>query len=427
MSRKRLVAAIELGTNKFCSVVAASDGKNEEEEELQILGVGVARAQGLSKGMVVNIDDAARAIRESVKKAELQSGFKIHAAYVGITGTHIASSNSRSVVSIGAGGRKVSRGDVKRALTSVKNQELPEGRKVLHLIPKEFLLDTNASVKKPLGMKGYRLDLDAHIITGAQTCLTNMEEALHRAGVHATGYIPGALASAYAVLTTPELENGALLIDIGGSTTDVALFQRNSVQHISVLPVGGNNLSSDLSIALGLPLDMAEKVKLTYGDLLYQRTNSPSYAKKQEQGGEEAVDTDTINLGGGRILSRNHINEILRCRVVEILNMAMAQIAEDSGDEKPYTTIVITGGTANLRGTEWVAEAMSGLPARVGIPGGVYGLTDGVQEPAYACPVGLLHWSARKPETPIVGNGDSANGAFSHVRDLARRTMDLVR
>ncbi len=424
MSKKRLVAAMELGTNKFTTLVAGLDGKGgEEEENLQILGVGLAHAQGVTKGMVVNIDDAARAIRESVRKAELQSGSKVHSAYVGITGTHIASTNSRSVVAIGTGGRKVSRGDVRRVVSSVKDQELPEGRRVLRLIPKEFVLDTNASVKKPMGMKGYRLDLDAHIITGAQTCLTNMEEAIHRAGIRASGYIPGALASAYAVLSSPELEGGALLVDIGGSTTDVGLFQRNSVQHVSVMPVGGNNLTSDLSIALGLPLDMAERVKLTYGDLLYQ-AGKGLYAQKDDE--DEEADTDKVNLGAGRQISRNQVNEILRCRVVEIIRMAMTRVAEE-GEDKPYNTIVLTGGTANLKGIEYVAEAMSNLPARIGSPAGIYGLTDGIEDPAYACSVGLLHWAARRPEEDLVGNGSGDEGTFSHVRGFARKTMDFVR
>jgi len=374
MSKRGTLAAIDVGTTKVCTVVANVDGGN-----IRVIGVGVTPTTGLHKGLVVNINDARESIRQSVKEAERTCGYKVESAYIGVTGRHVSSLNSRAVVAITRGDRMVRSEDLRRVLTSARGVKLSPDRRLLHIIPRGYAVDGQSGVKNPVGMHGFRLDVETHIITAAVTSVQNLIKCVRGLGIDIDELVLEPLASAEAVLTDDERQVGVLLADIGGGTTDIAIFREGSIWHTAVLPVAGYQITRDVAIGLGLPFEVAEEMKKKYGSV------APVYETKKG-------DNLTTN---GHGVSHRDLCDIIRARVEEILRLVVLEMPNSEYEKLVPDGIVLTGGSSNLAGIEALGRNTLQLPVRVGVPSNIYGISDVLHDPAYATGVGLLLWGAK--------------------------------
>ena len=382
MSRGGTFASIDIGTTKVCTVVGelASD-------EMRILGVGIAPSAGLSRGMVENIRDATDSIKASVEKAERSSGTRILSAHVGIAGTHIACLNNRGIVAIPDRTRPIMPDDVTRVLDGARVVSIPTNREIIHVIPRYYVVDGQDNVSDPVGMFGTRLDVETHIVTGIDSAIQNLTKCVENVGVQVDGLILEPLASAEAVLDQEEKEQGVVLVDIGGGTTDIALFIESSVFHTAVLPVGGNHVTRDIVVGLRAPYQAAEDAKRKWGHAI------PSMVDAREE-----ITLDAFGSEGSKTELRRRLCEIIQARVEEILEMVSAEVKRAVHDDVISAGIVLTGGTAKLSGIDMLAEQVTGWPARVGMPRNLHGLTDALIDPAYATSVGLLQWTVNEAE-----------------------------
>jgi len=374
MSKRGTLTAIDVGTTKVCTVVA-----NVDESSIRVIGVGVTPTTGLHKGLVVNINDARESIRASIREAERTCGYKVESAYVGATGRHVSSLNSRAVVAITGGDRMVRPEDLKRVLTSARGIKLSPDRKLLHVIPRGYVVDGQSGVKNPVGMHGFRLDVETHIITAAVTSVQNLIKCVRGIGIDIDELILEPLASSEAVLTEDEKQVGVLLADIGGGTTDIAIFREGSIWHTAILPVAGYQITRDVAIGLGLPFEVAEEMKKKYGSV------APVYETKKG-------DNLTTN---GHGVSHRDLCEIIRARVEEILRLIVLEMPNSEYEKLVPDGIVLTGGSSNLAGIEALGRNTLQLPVKVGVPSNIYGISDVLHDPAYATGVGLLLWGAK--------------------------------
>ncbi len=377
MAKRTTVTSIDVGTTKICTTIAdISEGGN-----LRVVGVGVAPSRGLHKGLVVNINEARETIRESVRKAEQASNYKIDSAYVGVTGRHVTSMNNRGVVAITRNDRLVRRDDLKRVLQSARSIKVPNDRKLIHIIPRGYAVDGQAGIKNPVGMHGFRLDVETHIITAAVTSVQNLIKCIRGVGIDIEDLILEPLASSEAVLTEDEKQVGIILADIGGGTTDIAIFKDGSIWHTAILPVAGYQLTRDIAIGLGLPFDVAEEMKKRYGSAM------PVYESKVET-------TSTISEDGHGV-SYQDLCDIVRARVEEIIRLILLEMPHSEYETLVPGGLVLTGGSSNLSGIEALGRDILRLPVRVGVPTNIYGIADTLRDPAYATSVGLLLWGAK--------------------------------
>ncbi len=377
MAKRTTLTSLDVGTTKICTTMADID----EGGSVRIIGVGVAPSRGLHKGLVVNISEAKESIRESIKKAEQASGSKIDSACVGVTGRHVSSVNNRGVVAINRSDRLVRRDDLKRVLQCARSIKVPSDRKLLHVIPRSYAVDGQTGVMNPVGMHGFRLDVETHIITAAVTSVQNLIKCIRGVGVDIDDLILEPLASSEAVLTEDEKQVGTILADIGGGTTDVAVFKDGSIWHTAILPVAGYQLTRDVAIGLGLPFDVAEEMKKRYGSVM------PVYESKLET-------LNTISEDGHGV-SYQDLCDILRARVEEILRLILLEMPHSEYETFVPGGLVLTGGSANLSGIEVLGRDILRLPVRVGIPTNIYGIAETLHDPAYATSVGLLLWGAK--------------------------------
>ena len=402
-------ASIDVGTTKVCTVVA----EVVPDQPLRILGVGIAAASGLNRGMVENLRDASEAIRSSVDKAERSSGTRILSAHVGVTGPHISCLNNRGIVAVPDRERPISEDDVTRVLDAARVVSIPTNREIIHAVPRYYVIDGQDHITDPVGMFGQRLDVETHIVTGLSTVLQNATKCVESAGVHVESLILASLASAEAVLEEEEKRQGVVLADVGGGTTDIALFVEGSVCHTAVLPLGGNHLTRDLVIGLRCPYQAAEDAKALFGHVL------PSAIDP-----EETVELDAFGSEGRKSVQRRRIAEILQARVEEICEMAMQEVRRAVHDDILSAGLVLTGGTANLTGIAALAEQVTGLPARVGTPRHLQGLIDTLCDPAYAASVGVLQWAIREYAS---GAWHAQQPSFLAASDLWQRLTRWVR
>jgi cell division protein FtsA len=332
---------------------------------------------------VVNINEARESIRESVKKAEHTSGHKVESAYVGVTGRHVTSLNNRAVVAITRNDRLVRPDDLKRVLSSARGVKLASDRKLLHVIPRGYAVDGQLGVKNPIGMHGFRLDVEAHIITAAVTSVQNLIKCIRSIGIDIDDLVLEPLASSEAVLSEDEKQVGIVLADIGGGTTDIAIFREGSIWHTAILPVAGYQITRDIAIGLGLPFDVAEEMKKKYGSV------TPVYEGKGSR-----IDKDTL-LTNGHGVSHQDLCDIIRARVEEVLRLIVLEMPNSEYETLVPDGLVLTGGSSNLAGIEALGRNTLQLPVRVGLPMNIYGISDALQDPAYATSVGLLLWGAK--------------------------------
>jgi len=380
MKRDR-IGAIDVGTTKVCTIMADV----HDNEGLRVLGVGITPSHGLHKGLVININEAKESVKQSVRMAEQMAGRKLESAFIGVTGRHINAENTRGSVAITRNNQIVHADDLKRVLSVARSVKVPSEQKVLHIIPREYVVDGQGGVKNPVGLHGFRLDVETHIITAAVTSMQNLTKCIRGIGVEVDDLVMEPLASAEAVLSPEEKQDGVLLADIGGGTTDLALFKDNTIYHTSVLPVAGYQVTRDISIGLGITFELAEEMKKKYGNV------TPTDA--------ENTSDDTAITHDGHSISYNDLSEIIRVRIEELLRLVMLEMPQSDYRKLIPAGLVITGGGANLPGITELGEKITRMPVRIGRPYALAGVSDTLTNPAYATGVGLLLWKLRNQET----------------------------
>lgn len=385
----RTVVGIDVGTTKIVTLV----GEYGADEQVNILGVGLTPSKGIKRGIVVNVEEAVTSIVASVEKAERLSGYRIGSAYVGVAGGHIQSLNSRGVVAISRADREISAADQARALDAARAIAIPTQREIIHVIPRSYIVDGQEGIRDPIGLSGFRLEVEAHIVTGAVTAIQNLIKCIQRAGVEIDDLVLQPLASSDAVLTDAEKEMGAILVDCGGGTTDVAVFIDGSIWHSVVLPVGGNHISNDIAIILRTPFDVAEYLKIKHG-------RARPLADSTEGGDGDQLEIDSFVGMKKRSISRVLLHQVIEARVEEMFQMLRAEVRRVGYEGLLPAGVVLTGGTALLPGIEEVAREVMNMPVRIGVPSGLGGLADTIDSPAYATGVGLVRWGLKRGTTP---------------------------
>ncbi len=368
-----LVVGLDVGTNKICTIVG-----EVRKDDIFVVGTGIEPSRGMKKGIVNDIAQLTAAISASIHKAEKSSGYDISRAFVSVAGNHIASISSRGMVGI-TGQRGVSRDDLARAMEAARAIAIPHNREVLHVVPRSYSLDGQERVRSPIGMHGFRLEMEAHIITASSTCMANLEQAVQAAGVYVDRFILNPLASGDAVLTPQEREMGVVVIDIGGGTTDLAIFIEGTVWHAAVIEIGGDLITNDITHWMHVPFEQAEAVKIQYGHAQRRAVNMLETFLVQPFG--EGLPTE---------VQRSALAEIIELRVTEVFEFVQREIKRSGYDGLLRAGAVITGGSAQLPGIREVAEQVFGFPVRIARPERLTGMADALRSPAYSTSVGLL-------------------------------------
>lgn len=376
--KSELIVGLDVGTTKICAVVGEATPGG-----VDVVGIGTCPSSGLRKGVVVNIEQTVQCIKKALEEAELMAGCEIRSVYAGIAGSHIKGFNSHGVIAVKGG--EVGPKDMERALDAAKAVAIPLDREVIHILPQEFIVDEQNGIADPIGMSGVRLEVKVHIVTGAVSSAQNIIRSCHRAGLDVADIVLESLASAEAVLTPEEREIGVALVDLGGGTTDVAIFSNDSIKYTSVLALGGSNMTNDIAFGLRTPMMAAEKIKIKYGCALADIVQK-----------DEIIEVPSVGGRDPRRVSRRVLAEICEPRVEEILALVEQDLAQSGCKNLVGAGIVLTGGTALLDGIAELGEQIFNLPTRVGYPRGVGGLKDVVMSPMYSTAVGLLMYGARK-------------------------------
>ncbi len=374
---ENLIVGLDIGTTKICCIVG-----NMTEEGLEVVGIGTSLSKGLRKGVVINIESTVSAIQKAIREAELMAGCEIKSVFAGIAGGHIKGLNSQGVIAIK--NREVTNEDLQRVIDAAKAIAIPMDREVMHILPQEFIIDDQDGIREPLGMSGVRLEAKVHIVTGAVASAQNIIKSCNRAGADVADIVLEQLASSEAVLSSDEKELGVALVDIGGGTSDIAIFSEGAIKHTSVLSIGGDHLTNDIAVGLRTPMAEAEKIKQAYGCCLTSMVGKDETIEVPSVGGREA-----------RILSRQLLAEILEPRVEEIFSLVNREIIKSGYGDLIASGVVITGGSAILSGMPELAEQVFNLPVRRGNPLDIGGLTDVVNSPIYATGVGLVKYGSQ--------------------------------
>jgi len=383
------VVAIDIGTTKICTLV--TEIGPPPENSMRIVGVGTVPSRGIRRGVVVDVGEVTSAVAESINKAERTSGYEIASAYVGLAGSHINSVNSRGVVAVSRGERGILPLDVERALEAARAIDIPQNREILHVIPRNFTVDGEDGVRDPVGMQAYRLEVETHIVTGSTSSIHNLIKCVQNADVQIDALVLEPLASGEAILTEVEREMGVALVDIGGGTTDVAIFIEGSIWHTVVLPTGGEQITKDIAVGLRSPFGVAEEVKVKYGHALTKNVMQ-----------HETIKVDMFGDDEHQQIPRQFLAEIIEARTEEIFELVLKEIKRSGYDGLLPAGIVLCGGTAALPGIRDLAREVLALPVRIGEPQNLQGLVDTLQSPAFATSVGLLGWGINHdlPEAP---------------------------
>lgn len=372
------IVGIDVGTTKVCTLIAE---RNEENGRLRIIGVGVAPSRGLRKGVIVNVDEATKAIRESKEKAERSSGYMIEGAFVSVAGDHISAVNSKGMVAVAHSAKGINQDDVQRALEAARAIAIPQNREVIHVIPRGYTIDGIDGVQDPIGMQGFRLEVEAHIVTAAMPSIHNLINCVEAAGVTVNDLVLEPLASGEAVLRADEKEAGVIMADIGGGTTDIAIFIDGSIWHSQVIPVGGWQFTNDLTIGLRAPFAVAEVIKVQHGSALPEQVAEA-----------EVIDVASFGENGHQPVPKRELASILHARAEEMFSLILKEVKRSGYDGLLPAGLVLTGGVAELPGLRQLGRTVMTMPVRIGVPHDLEGLTDTVERPAYATGVGLLLW-----------------------------------
>ena len=402
MPKNSYIVGLDIGTKKVAAII----GEITEDYKVEVIGIGTTESKGLRKGVVVNLETTTAAIKKAQEEAELMAGVEIDSAFVGLSGAHIKSFNSRGVIAVSGKNREITREDVRRVIDQSKAVSIPPDRDVIHVIPQEFVVDEQDGIKAPLGMSGIKLEVNVHIVTSAITSVQNLRTCVERAEIEIEQIVLNQIATAASVLTHDEKELGVGLIDIGAGTTEVAIFERGSLWYTSIIPIGGDNFTNDIAVGLRTPIPEAEKIKKKFGCV--------SVPSVDEQ---ETIEVPSVGKGRKpRVLSRQILSDIIQPRAEEIFRLVDGDIKRMGYEKSLNSGIVLTGGTALLEGLEEVAEEIFDLPVRRGDPTGVSGLIDRVSTPDYATAVGLiLHGFGLWQERGMAQ--DKRKGLWAKMRD----------
>jgi cell division protein FtsA len=398
MARGETIAGLDIGTTKTCAVIASSGA-----DGLEIIGIGEAPSTGMRKGVVTDLEATVHAIEAATEKAERMAGVHVSHVYVGVTGEHMQSTNNRGVVAVTGEDREVIANDVKRVVDASKIINLAADRQIIHSLPRHYTIDGQDGVTDPVGMSGGRLEVDTHLVTGGSSFISNVLKCVHRAGLEPAGIVFEPLASSAATLLPEEKQIGVVLLDIGGGTTDIAVFADGGVLHSATIPVGGNILSNDIALGLKTTFAEAENVKRTYGSGLLRSDEA-----------DQVFQVKTLDGRATREVTSSQLRAIVVPRVLEIFRLAKANIVDRIPRDQVLGEVVLTGGAAHLRGIEITAAEVFGLPVRIGVPSTVAGLTDAVKQPEYATAVGLVLFGPRGDNAPHL-NGHSSGGPFGKL------------
>ena len=404
-----VLVSLDIGTTKVCVVVA-----RVVEGKVNIAGIGSSPSTGLRKGVVVNIDTTVTSIKKAIEEAELMAGIKINGCLAGIAGAHVQSFNSNGVVAIKD--KEVRRDDISRAIDAAKAVPIPSDRQLLHVIPQEFIVDDQDGIRDPIGMSGVRLEVRVHIVTGTTSSAQNIVKCCNLAGLQVEELVLAQLASSEAALTPEETEIGVGLVDIGGGTSDLAVYTSGSIRYTAVLPFGGNHITNDIAIGLRTPIEEAEKIKKKYGCALTKMI-----------GANETIEVPSVGGRKPRTLMRKTLADIIEPRAEEILSMIYEELRKSGSEKLLASGVVLTGGCANLEGVVELAESAFGLPVRRGYPVGIGGLVDVVNNPIYATGVGLVLHAYRHDK--LAKGGYEKRETFKKMLDkgLVKKAKDLFK
>lgn len=406
--REGLVVGLDIGTTKICCIVG-----EQKEGGIDIIGIGTHPSRGLRKGVVVNIDSTVDAIRKAVEEAELMAGCEITSVYAGISGGHVEGFNSHGIVAVKDG--EVSEHDLARVIDAAKAVPIPLDREVIHVLPQEYIVDEQDGVKEPLGMSGVRLEARVHIVTGAVTSAQNIVKCCNRSGLHVEDIVLEQLASSRAVLSEDEKELGVAVVDIGGGTTDIAIWSDGAIVQTSVLALGGNHLTNDIAVGLRTPMAEAERIKQKYG-----------CAMTSLIGDSEMVEVPSVGGRQARSLSRQILGEIIEPRVEEIFALVNRQIQASGYKELLASGVVITGGTCMMEGMVQLAEEVIGMPVRLGLPQDIGGLVDVVRSPKFATAVGLVSHGQHTAGNIAYRSVRTDSSALAKVRTRMREWLGEI-
>jgi cell division protein FtsA len=392
-SDRNLLVGLDIGTSKVVAIV----GEIKADGALEIIGVGSHPSRGLKKGVVVNIESTVQSIQRAVEEAELMAGCEIHSVYAGIAGSHVRSLNSHGIVAIKD--KEVVQGDVERVIDAAKAVAIPADQKILHVLPQEFIIDSQEGIRDPIGMSGVRLEAKVHIVTGADSAAQNIVKCVQRCGLAVDDIVLEQLASSYAVLTEDEKDLGVCVVDIGGGTTDIAVFGGGAIRHTAVIPIAGDQITNDIAVSMRTPTQYAEDIKIKYACALSQLANP-----------DETIEVPSVGDRPPRRLARQTLAEIVEPRYEELFGLIRDELRRAGLEEQVATGIVLTGGSAKMEGAIELAEEVFHMPVRLGVPQYVTGLSEVVSNPIHATGVGLLLYAkssmdAQRAEAPLLAGG----------------------
>lgn len=387
---KNLIVALDVGTSKVACIVAEMGS----DDELEIVGLGTHPSKGMKKGVVVNIDAMTQSISRATEEAELMSGCRIQSVHVGISGAHVKSINSHGIVAVRS--KEVTESDVERVIDAACAVAIPADQKILHVLPQEFAVDDHEGIQEPIGMSGVRLEAKVHIVTGAVTSAQNIQKCVNRCGLEVSKLTLEQLASSYATLTEDERDLGICLVDIGGGTSDIAVFVNGAIRHTAVIPIAGDQVTNDIAVALRTPTQHAEGIKTKYG------CAAPELIE-----GEDTIEVPSVGERPARRLSRYTLAEVIKPRYEELFLLIQKELIRSGFEDMVAGGIVLTGGSSKMEGVIELAEEVFHMPVRLGAPQNVTGLSDVVKNPVHATGVGLLIFSQKNQ--PRFGSGGEGN------------------
>jgi len=398
---RKLLVGLDIGTSKVVAIV----GELSSEDRLEIIGVGSHNSRGLKRGVIVNIESTVQSIQRAVEEAELMSGCEINTVYTGIAGSHVRSLNSHGIVAIRE--KEVSRSDVDRVIDAARAVAIPADQQVLHVIPQEFLIDAQEGIREPIGMAGVRLEAKVHLVTGAVSAAQNIVKCVQRCGLNVDDIVLEQLASNYSVLTDDERDLGICLVDIGGGTTDIAVFSGGAIQHTAVIPIAGDQVTNDIAVSLRTPTQYAEEIKIKFACALSKLANT-----------EETIEVPSVGDRPPRRLARQTLAEVVEPRYEELFALVRDELRRSGFLELTAAGVVLTGGSSKMEGAVELAEEVFHMPVRLGVPQYVEGLADVVRNPIHATGVGLLLYGkeAVQARAPSSSLGSGFPGVLERMR-----------
>jgi cell division protein FtsA len=403
LGKQNLIVGLDIGTTKIAVIIS----ELEESGPPRIVGMGTSRSEGLKRGVVINLEKTVESITKALEDAEMMAGVKVSSVFAGIAGDHIRSINSRGVIALSGSGSEISSKDVERVINAARAVALPMDREIIHVLPQEYTVDDQSGIKDPIGMSGVRLEAEVHIVTGAVTSAQNIYRSVKKAGLEVCDLVLQPLASSYALLSPAEEELGVALIDLGGGTTDIAIFHDGSIRHTAVIGLGGNNVTNDIAIGLRTPVEQAEEIKKSYGCALSGLVDSDEMIKVPGVGGREPKE-----------ISRGVLAAIIEPRAEEIFSLVSREIKKTNYSDLLVAGVVLTGGGSLMEGMIELAEQIFDMPVKRGIPQGFSGLVDLVSTPIHSTGVGLILYGLEQMKDGKFKGGSKEKGWFRRMKNL---------